>query len=116
MTTQRNFMPEVSDDLPAGQRPMIAVVRAIPGHEDPLAAAVATLAAAVRHEPGCTEFRAFRDATDPGIFYMYEIYLDTDAFKVHLDTDHVAHFFIELAQHSTADAKALTQLIELPVR
>lgn len=83
MTTERNFMPEVSDDLPAGQRPMIAVVPAIPGHEDPLAAG--------------------------------EIYRDADAFKVHLGTDHVAHFFTELAQHSTANARVLTQLVELPI-
>ena len=49
MTTERSFMPELSDELPAGPRPMIAVVPAIPGHEEPLAAAITTLTAAVRH-------------------------------------------------------------------
>jgi autoinducer 2-degrading protein len=40
--------------------------------------------AAVRAEPGCQQFRAFRDATDPGVFYLYEIYTDLDAFRTHL--------------------------------
>ncbi|WP_433174857.1 putative quinol monooxygenase [Actinoallomurus sp. CA-150999] len=109
----REFMPQVNDDLPPGPRPMIAVIRAVPGHEEQLAAAVATLTTAVRQEPGCVEFRAFHDVGNPGVFYLYEVYADTDAFRVHLTTDHVAHFFTELARHSTADAKALVQLIEL---
>ena len=57
--TDREYMPDVSADLPPGERPM------------------------------------------------------TDAFRAHLATAHVAHFFTELAQHSTADATALTQLTEL---
>lgn len=115
MTSERTFMPQVSDDLPSGERPMLAVVRAAPGHETRLATAIATLAAAVRREPGCTEFRAFRDAANPCVFYLYEIYDDTDAFRAHLRTGHVADFFAELALHSTTDAKALTQLVELAV-
>ncbi|MFI5733732.1 putative quinol monooxygenase [Kribbella sp. NPDC051587] len=107
------YMPEVSDDLPPGERPMIAVVRAVPGHEAQLAAAIATLTTAVRSEPGCVEFRSFREASNPGVFQLYEIYADTDAFRTHLATSHVAHFFTELAQHSTTDAAALTQLVEL---
>ncbi|GAA1566475.1 MULTISPECIES: putative quinol monooxygenase [Kribbella] len=109
----RNFVPAVADDLPTGERPMIAVVRAIPGHEDQLAAAITTLMTAVRGEPGCREFRSFRSVPDPGTFYLYEIYTDTEAFRAHLTTDHVAHFFTELAQHSTSDAEALVQLVEL---
>jgi quinol monooxygenase YgiN len=110
----REFMPEVGDDLPPGERPMVAVVRAVPGHEWQLAAAIATLTTAVRRERGCREFRSFRDVENPGVFYLYEIYADTDAFRAHLATGHVAQFFTELAQHSTADARALVQLVELP--
>jgi quinol monooxygenase YgiN len=71
--SDREFMPEVGDDLPPGERPMVAVVRAVPGHEDQLAAAITTLTAAVRREPGCREFRPFRDVADPGVFHRYEI-------------------------------------------
>jgi quinol monooxygenase YgiN len=97
-------MPEVSDDLPSGERPMIAVIHAVPQ----LAAAITTVTAAIRREPGCREFRPFRDTANPAVFYVYEICTDTDAFRAHLATDHVAQFFTELARHSTADAKALT--------
>lgn len=109
----RTFLPDVADDLPAGERPMVAIVRAIPGHEDQLAAAITSLMTAVRGEPGCREFRSFRSAPEPGTFYLYEIYADTQAFRDHLTTDHVAQFFTELAQHSTSDAEALVQLVEL---
>jgi quinol monooxygenase YgiN len=110
---EREFMPEVGDNLPPGERPMLAVVPAIPGHERQLTAAITTLTAAVRREPGCLEFRSFQNAVDPGVFYLYEIYADVEAFRVHLATEHVAHFFTELAQHSTADANALVQFVEL---
>ncbi|MQY21460.1 putative quinol monooxygenase [Nocardia macrotermitis] len=112
--TDPRFTPEIGDDLPPGERPMIAVVRAIPGHEEQLAAAVVILAAAVRREPGCVEFRTFREAANPGVFHLYEIYTGTEAFRTHLTTAHVAHFFTELARHSTTDAKSLVQLVELP--
>ncbi|HZX06398.1 putative quinol monooxygenase [Kribbella sp.] len=109
----RNFLPDVADDLPAGERPMVAIVRSIPGHEDRLAAAITVLTAAVRAEPGCREFRSFRGIEDPGTFYLYEVYADIDAFRNHLTTGHVAHFFTELAEHSTSDATALVQVVEL---
>jgi quinol monooxygenase YgiN len=113
--TDRRFLPEVRDDLPPGERPMVAVVRAIPGHEEQLAAAITTLTAAVRREPGCSEFRSFRDVTAGEVFYLYEIYTDIEAFRAHLATEHVTRFFGELARHSTTDATALVQLAELPI-
>ena len=114
--TDRRFTPEIGDDLPPGERPMVAVVRAIPGHEEQLAAAIVALTTAVRREPGCREFRSFTDVANPGVFYLYEIYASTDAFRTHLETAHVARFFTELARHSTTDATALVQLAELPAR
>lgn len=107
------FLPDVADDLPPGERPMVAIVRAIPGHEDRLAAAITTLTKAVRAEPGCREFRSYRSIPEPGTFYLYETYADTQAFRDHLTTAHVAHFFTELAAHSTSDAAALVQVVEL---
>jgi antibiotic biosynthesis monooxygenase len=77
----REYMPQISDNLPPGQRPMVAVIRAVPGHEAQLAAAIATLTTAVRQEQGCLEFRPFQDAANPAVFYLYEIYADTDAFR-----------------------------------
>jgi quinol monooxygenase YgiN len=105
----REYMPQVGDDLPPGERPMVAVIRAVPGHEQHLATAIAALTTAVRREPGCLEFRPFQDVANPGVFYLYEIYADTDAFRVHLATGHVAHFFTELARHSTTDGTRRVQ-------
>ena len=111
-TGDREFMPQVGDDLPPGERPMVAFIQAVPGHEQQLAAAIATLTTAVRREQGCLESRPFQDLANPAVFhlYLYEIYADTGAFRAHLTTDHVAHFFTELTRHSTTDAKALVQL------
>jgi len=109
----REYMPQVGGDLPPGERPMVAVIRAVPGHEQHLATAIAALTTAVRREQGCLEFRPFQDVANPGVFYLYEIYADTGAFRAHLATGHVAHFFTELARHSTTDATALVQLVEL---
>lgn len=108
------LMPTLPAALPAGERPMIAIVRSLPGHEPQLAAAISALASAVRSEPGCMEFRPYHDATDPGVFYLYEVYADTDAFQTHLTTPHVAHFLTEVAQHSTTDAHGLIQLVDVP--
>ena len=106
-------MPAVPVDLPPGPRPMVAIVHAKPGHEPQLANAITILAPAVRAEPGCIEFRAFRDPANPGAFYLFEVYADTDAFRAHLGTAHVSQFLTEAAQHSTTGAAGLVHLIEL---
>ena len=93
---------------------MIAALDARPGLAGQLREKIAELAAHVRREPGCLTFTAYEARDAPGRFYLYEIYADTSAFRAHLTTDHVAHFFTELAQLSTADAQSLVQLIELP--
>jgi quinol monooxygenase YgiN len=111
----REFMPEIGDDLPPGERQMVAILRAVPGHEEQLAAAIVAVSAASRQEPGCVEFRPFQTVAEPGTFYLYEIYADTGAFRAHLATGHVARFWTELAQHSTSDASALVQFAELRV-
>ena len=56
---------------------------------------------------------SFQAVANSAVFYLYEIYADTGAFRAHLATGHVAHFFTELARRSTTDARALVQLVEL---
>ncbi|MFI1995908.1 putative quinol monooxygenase [Actinoplanes sp. NPDC020271] len=110
-----DLMPTVPEHLPPGERPVLATLRARPGHETQLAAAISTLMASVRAEPGCLEFRSFHDAADPGAFYLYEIYADTEAFRTHLTLPHVARFFPEVERHSMTEPRALVQLVELEV-
>ena len=114
MTGVSAYTPQLADDLPAGPRPMIAVVDALPGHAGELAAAIAELAVAVRREPGCLIFVPYQDLGTDGRFHLYEIYRDTAAFLAHLETGHVQRFFGALARHSSSTAQNLTQLAELP--
>jgi DNA-binding NarL/FixJ family response regulator len=69
-------MPQIGGDLPTGEQPMMAVIRPVPGHDQHLAAAIATLTTAIRREQGCLEFRPFQDVANPAGFYPYEIYAD----------------------------------------
>ena len=115
MTSDAAYMPEVPGDLPAGPRPMIAVVDALPGHADELRGAIAELAAAVRREPGCVTFIPYADVGVEGRFHLYEVYRDVAAFQDHLQTAHVHRFFGALARHSSTTAQSLVQLAELAV-
>ncbi len=115
MTDTSRYLPEIPGNLPAGPRPMIAVVDAKPGHAPELRAAIEALAAAVRREPGCLTFVPYQDLGTDGRFHLYEIYQDLDAFKDHLHTAHVRKFFDALARHSTTTAQNLVQLAELDV-
>jgi len=113
VTDSSRYLPRVSDDLPGGPRPMIAVVDARTGHARELRAAIEELAVSVRREPGCLTFLPYQDLGTDGRFYLYEIYQDPDAFKEHLRTAHVRAFFDALARHSTSMAQNLVQLTEL---
>jgi quinol monooxygenase YgiN len=113
VTDTSRYPPRVSDDLPGGPRPMIAVVDARPGHARELRAAIEELAVSVRREPGCLTFLPYQDLGMDGRFYLYEIYQDPDAFKEHLRTADVRAFFDALARHSTSAAQNLVQLTEL---
>ncbi len=39
-------------------------------------------------EPGCRQFDVCRDPTDPGVFFLYELYDDVAAVQAHLCTPH----------------------------
>ena len=111
--SNRHSRPDVDAEGPAGQRPMIANVRSLAGHEDELRAAVLDLTAAVRGEPGCVTFEAFEVREQPGRFHLYEIYHDTEAFRAHLSTPHIHEFFAALQSHGTSTTTHLTQLTHL---
>lgn len=108
--------PVVPPGLPDDRRPMIALVEALPGHEDELRSAVAALTRGCRAEPGCLDFTPYEDALRPGRFHLVEVYASTAAFEQHLDTEHVQQFWRTLLiVSSNRDASNLTQLIEVDV-
>jgi (4S)-4-hydroxy-5-phosphonooxypentane-2,3-dione isomerase len=50
-------------------------------------------AASLHHEPGCLAFDVHRDAEIPTRFYLYEIYVDEDAFRIgHRQAPHYARW------------------------
>jgi (4S)-4-hydroxy-5-phosphonooxypentane-2,3-dione isomerase len=65
-----------------------------PGRLDEFVEAIATNAAAsLRDEPGCLAFDVHQDIETQTRFYLYEIYVDEDAFRiVHRGTPHYARW------------------------
>ncbi len=61
-------------------------------------AIVANARQSLRAEPGCLRFDVCRDAADPALFYLYELYDDDAAFEAHLKMPH----FLQMNAH-TAD-------------
>ncbi|TWT93576.1 putative quinol monooxygenase [Neorhodopirellula pilleata] len=46
----------------------------------------------VEREPGCCQFDVLVDESDPNVIFLYETYLDADAFAEHRETDHFHDF------------------------
>jgi quinol monooxygenase YgiN len=51
-------------------------------------AIVANAQESLRTEPCCRQFDVCRDAADPALFFLYELYDDEAAFEVHLQMPH----------------------------
>ena len=75
-----------------GRTNVLALVvesRIKPEHGDEFARAIADNAAASRDtEPGCRQFDVCRDAADPSLFFLYELYDDAQAIQLHLESAH----------------------------
>lgn len=64
-----------------------------PAHVDEFAQAMIDNARASRkNEPGCRHFDVCRDADDPTVTFLYEIYDSEAAFKNHLAEPHFKSF------------------------
>jgi quinol monooxygenase YgiN len=91
---------------------MLALVvefRIKPAHIQAFAAAIrANAVASVEREPGCRQFDVCRDAKDPALFFLYELYDDEAAIQAHLQSLH----FLEMsaASASWVESKSVRQL------
>ena len=91
---------------------MLALVvefRIKPAHIEAFDAAIrANAAASVEREPGCRQFDVCRDAKDPTLFFLFEIYDDEAAIRAHLQSLH----FLEMSAASAAwvESKSVRQL------
>jgi quinol monooxygenase YgiN len=65
-----------------------ALWRAKPGEEDRIARIVAELTEPSRAEPGNLFYQGHRSAEDPGLFYLYEQYVDERGYEAHQESEH----------------------------
>lgn len=96
---------------------LFATFTARPGCEAEVAALVADYAEVVRREPGCLVFAASRRRDSPRCFFVYEEYVDAEAFGVHRSAEYGAEFNQRLAPLIVEDASILTLLdaVAVPV-
>jgi (4S)-4-hydroxy-5-phosphonooxypentane-2,3-dione isomerase len=58
------------------------------GEEEQVGRVLAQLSDATSAEPGCLGYAAGRSLDDPYRYVIYESYIDEDAFKLHLSSEH----------------------------
>ena len=67
---------------------VIATWVAKDGEEEHVARILRENAAASEAEPGCREFKVYREKDQPRTFVLYEVYDDEAAFQAHRDSEH----------------------------
>ena len=63
-----------------------------PGQEGIVLDAIEKLTPPSREEPGNSFYQAFQDPAEPGIFRLFEIYDDEDAYAAHGASDHFQQY------------------------
>jgi len=61
---------------------------ALDGESDAVAALLRRLMPLSRAEPGCLQYDAHRDPDDPRTFFLFERYVDQEAFDAHAASAH----------------------------
>ena len=74
-----------------------------PGEEDAVASALQALVEPSRAEEGVLVYIPNRDPENPARFFIYEQYVDEDAYHAHMDSEH----FTRLVKH-----EAIPELLE----
>jgi quinol monooxygenase YgiN len=62
------------------------------GNENDVIAALTSVAASSRAEPGCLRIHAFRSTRDPQLFFIHSVWHDADAFERHAALPHTVAF------------------------
>ena len=92
--------------------PMIlyAEFTAEPGSESEVGTLISDLAEKVRHEPGNTEFTAYRERDNPGKFFVFEQYIDEASFEGHISAEYGLIFNRQLSSLIEEGESQLTWL------
>jgi quinol monooxygenase YgiN len=70
---------------------------ASPGQEDVVLDAIEKLSPPSREEPGNCFYQGYQDPAQPGVFRLFEIYEDEDAYAAHGASDHFKQYALEQA-------------------
>jgi quinol monooxygenase YgiN len=65
------------------------------GEEDAVAAALSQLIEPSRAEPGILEYQIHRDPENPRLFFLYEKYIDEEAYAAHAQSPHFQKYGLE---------------------
>jgi quinol monooxygenase YgiN len=68
-----------------------------PGQEGVVLDAIEKLTPISREEPGNRFYQAYQDPAEPGIFRLFEIYADEEAYAAHGASDHFRQYALEQA-------------------
>ncbi len=63
-------------------------IEAKPGEADTVAAILASLVTPTMAEPGVKLFLPYRSPTSPGLFFIFELYVDEGGWAAHQETEH----------------------------
>jgi quinol monooxygenase YgiN len=69
---------------------VVAVLKAKPGSEEAMGAALASLVEPTLAEDGCLAYELFESAVEPGTFVTVEKWRSQDDLDAHMKTDHIA--------------------------
>ena len=68
-----------------------------PGQEGVVLDAIERLTPPSREEPGNSVYQAYQDPAEPGVFRLFEIYEDEEAYAAHGASDHFRQYALEQA-------------------
>jgi quinol monooxygenase YgiN len=75
---------------------VIAYMRAKPGREDELRAALEALIPPTKDERGCVNYDLHQGVKDPSVFFFYENWESAGHLDAHLDAPHLQQFSARL--------------------
>ena len=71
---------------------IVAIIKAVPGHEDTLAELLEGLVAPTLAEAGCLQYDLHRDHEEPGRFLFFENWATKEEWLAHMESPHLAAY------------------------
>lgn len=84
---------------------LVATITAKQGREKQLANELRELTAATQKEAGCVQFDVHRDLDNPGVFVLWEYFINQAAFAEHMKMPYTMAYFARQCALSTEVVK-----------